>query len=65
MKAQFLFDIQAFITFEEIPLELAFNCDHTGIHYVPESNWTLEKERTKRIEIIMDISITPNNNGYS
>ena len=38
MKAQFLFDIQAFITFEEIPLELVFKWDHTGIHYVPESN---------------------------
>ena len=51
MKAQFLLDIQAFVEFEEIPLELVFNWDHTGIHYVPVSNWTLEKEGAKRIVI--------------
>ena len=38
--------------FEEIPLELVFNWDHTGIHYVPAvSNWTLEKVGTKQIKI--------------
>ena len=51
VKAQFLSDIQAFVELEEIPLELVFNWDHTGIQYVPVSNWTLEKEGTKRIEI--------------
>ncbi len=36
---------------EEIPSELVINWDHTGIHYVPVSNWTMAKEGSKRIEI--------------
>ncbi len=50
-KAQFIFDIQAIVELEEIPPDLIINWDHTGIHYVPVSNWTLAKEGSKRIEI--------------
>ena len=52
IKAQFLSDIQAIVELEEIPKALVFNRDHTGINYVPVSNWTLEKEGTKRVEIV-------------
>ena len=45
MKIQFLFDIQVFVTMEEIPRDL-INWDHAGISY----KWTMEKEGTKRIE---------------
>ena len=38
---QFVFDIQAIVEMEEIPPNLIINWDHTGIHYVPVSNWTL------------------------
>ena len=51
VKAQFLLDIRAFFELEEIPFELVFNWDRIGIQYVPVSNWTLEKEVTKRVEI--------------
>ena len=52
MKIQFLFNIQVFVTMEEIPPDLIINWDHTGINYVPISKWTMEKEGTKRIEIV-------------
>ena len=50
-KAQFVFDVKATAEKEEIPKELIINWDHTGIHYVPMSNWTMAKEGSKRIEI--------------
>ena len=50
-KSQFLYDVKAIMEMEEIPKELVINWDHTGIHYVPVSNWTVAKEGSKRIEI--------------
>jgi len=37
--------------FEEIPDSLVINWDHTGIHYMPVSAWTMEEEDKKRVEI--------------
>lgn len=51
LKAQFIYDIQVVIEVEEIPEELVVNWDQTGIHYVPVSSWTMEKEGSKRVEI--------------
>ena len=50
-RAQFLFDIRSLVEMEDIPKDLIINWDHTGIHYVPVSNWTMAKEGTKRIDI--------------
>ncbi len=50
-KSQFVYDINTIIEMEEIPTELVINWDHTGIHYVPISSWTMAKEGSKRIEI--------------
>ena len=50
-KAQFLFDIKTIIDMEKVPSELVINWDHTGLHYVPVSNWTMAKEGAKRVEI--------------
>ena len=50
-KEQFLFDIQTIIEMEDIPNELVINWDHTGINYVPVSNWTMATEGSKRIEV--------------
>ena len=36
---------------EDIPPNMIINWGHTGIHYVPVSNWMLAKEGPKRIEI--------------
>ena len=36
---------------EDIPTDLVLNWDQTGIHYVPVSSYTMEKEGSKRVEI--------------
>ena len=51
LKAQFIYDIQVVVEMEEIPGELIINWDQTGIHYVPVSSWTMEREGSKRVEI--------------
>lgn len=51
LKAQFLFDIQVIRDMEDIPDDLTINWDQTGIHYVPVSKWTMEREGSKRVEI--------------
>ena len=50
-KEQFLFDIHVLRELEQIPEELVINWDHTGLNYVPVSNWTMEREGAKRVEI--------------
>ena len=51
LKKQFISDVQAISEFEEIPDELILNWDHTGVHYIPVSSWTMEKEGTKKVDI--------------
>ena len=50
-KAQFVFYIKTIIEMEEIPKVVVINWEHTGIHYVPVSSWTMAKEGPKRIAI--------------
>ena len=52
IKQQFLLDIKNVVQMDEIPFQLVINWDHTGIHYVPVSDWTMEKEGSKRIPIV-------------
>ena len=54
VKTQFLIDIKAVVEFEEIPSDLndIINWDQTGIYYVPVGSWTMEKEGSKRMEIV-------------
>ena len=51
MKAQFLFDVKTMVVMEDIPAELIINWDHTGLNYVPVSNWTMAPQGSKRVEI--------------
>ena len=51
-KEQFLYDTKVLVNYEEIPDSLVINWDHTGIKYIPVSSWTMEKEGTKRVEIL-------------
>ena len=37
---------------EEIPNDLVLNWDQTGIHYVPVSDWMIEKTGAKKLEIV-------------
>ena len=52
LKAQFNFDIKVITEMEEVPDELIINWDHTGINYVPTSNWTMAEEGPSRVEIV-------------
>ena len=52
LKEQFLFDINAILEIEDIPPDLVFNWDQTGISIVPGSTWTMEEKGSKRIEIV-------------
>ena len=52
VKSQFLLDIQAVAELQEIPFDLIMNWDQTGINYVPVGSWTMEKEGSKRVEIV-------------
>ena len=36
---------------EDIPEELIINWDHTALHYVPVSSWTMEKKGSTRVPI--------------
>ena len=48
LKEQFLFDIETIIEMiidmEDIPADLVLNWDQTGIHYIPVSSYTMERE---------------------
>ena len=39
------------MTMKEIPPELIFNWDQTGIHLVPAASWTTELIGSKRVDI--------------
>ena len=52
VKSQFLGDVVATVELEEIPAQLILNWDQTGIKIIPTSSWTMEKEGSKRIEVV-------------
>lgn len=51
VKEQFILDVNAIVEMEDIPPQLVFNWDQTGISIVPGSSWTMEAKGTKRVEI--------------
>ena len=50
-KADFLPGIATTLTMEEIPAELIFNWDQTGLNLVPASNWTMEIRGSRQVEV--------------
>ena len=51
LKKDFLNDVAAVVGMEEIVPELVLNWDQTGIHLVPASSWTMDKEGSKQVAI--------------
>ena len=51
VKKTFLTEILETVEFNDIPPELIFNWDQTGINLVPTALWTMDKKGKKRIEI--------------
>ena len=52
MRSNYLMDIKAIITLEEIPDDIILNWDQTAIKYIPLSNWTMDKEGSKWVEVV-------------
>ena len=50
---EFLLDITNVITIDEIPVEVIINLDQTVLNYMPSTSWTMEKEGTSRMEVIV------------
>jgi len=48
----FLMNITNIVTMDEIPPQLVINFDQTAINFVSTPSWTMEKEGTKRVEMI-------------
>ena len=49
VKKLFLQDIRNVM--DEVPAELVINCDQIGLDYVPVSQWTMDQDRAKQMEI--------------
>ena len=50
-KNKFLQQIVDIVKMEDIPMELIFNWDQTGLNLVPASPWTMARKGSKRIEM--------------
>jgi hypothetical protein len=50
-NASFLQELVEVVEMEEIPIELIFNWDQTGLNLVPVSSWTMASKGSKRVEI--------------
>lgn len=51
VKTEFLQEIIDVVKMEEIPEQLIFNWDQTGLNLVPVSSWTMEEKGSKRVPI--------------
>ena len=52
LKSDYLLEIKNVIVMDEIPAQLVINFDQTGLNIVPTSDWTMETEGSKRVEVI-------------
>ena len=51
IKRMFHQDIRSAVVMNEVPSELIINWDQTALSYVPVSQWMMEEEGAKRVEI--------------
>ena len=51
VKTLFLNDVFTTVAMEDIPEDLIINWDHTALHYVPVSSWTMQKKGSMRVPI--------------
>ena len=52
VKESFLAEVTTIVGMEEIPPELILNFDQTGVKIVPSSTWTMDREGSRRVEVI-------------
>ena len=51
LKEDYLLEIKHVVEMDEIPPELIVNFDQTGLNFFPVSEWTMEAEGAKRVEV--------------
>ena len=51
VKEEFLQQVVAVVTMEEIPPELIMNWDQTGLNIIPSSSWTMDQRGSRRVEL--------------
>ena len=51
LKAVFLADIKAEVLMNDIPIDLVFNWDQTGIQLIPTGEWTMHQAKDKLVPI--------------
>ena len=51
-KREFLADLVSIVEMEEIPSQLIFNWDQTGIKLVPTTSWTMNEQGARRVELV-------------
>ena len=51
-KKEFLQEVVSTVEMEDIPPELIMNWDQNGIKMVPTTTWTMERKRSKRVEVV-------------
>ena len=51
LKEEFLADVKAKVLMNDIPKELIFNWDQTGLQFVPTGQWTMNRAKEKAIPI--------------
>ena len=47
-----MMDIREIVTMEEIPKDMVLNCNQTAMKYITLSNWTMDKEGSKQVEVV-------------
>ncbi|KAJ8303802.1 hypothetical protein KUTeg_018725 [Tegillarca granosa] len=52
LKFEFHDRVKKIVNEHNIPPDLIYNWDHTGLNYLPVSNWTMEVEGSKKIPIV-------------
>lgn len=51
MKLEYLNRIKETVNKYDIPADMVINWDHSGLNLIPVSDWTMEAEGSKRVEI--------------
>ena len=51
LKAEFLADIKGEVLMNDIPIDLVFNWNQTGIQIIPTCEWTMYQARDKLVPI--------------
>ncbi len=52
LKETFLNDVVVTVEMEENPAELILNWDQTGVKIVPSNTWTMDRQGSKRVEVV-------------